>query len=490
MSRIRRWLVPVVGTVAALAAGVLAAPTATAASAASVASAAPAQGKPVPCDTTSDAYSYVVIYQPYTPQFAVDLELRAKCGSRVAYYPEIGVAVASSRNADFSERVGAFRSYSGGREVAVPPTTPAAAARSEARAAAGTVRQQEETTGIAADGDLSAQQWDMRAIHAPEANKVSEGSKKVTVGVLDSGIDATHPALSAAVDAKDSAGCITGAPDRTAASWAPTTSDHGTHVAGTIAGKDVARGFTGIAPGVKLASVKVVSDAGYIFPESAVCGFMWAAKHRFEVTNNSYYIDPGMFYCPKQAGDSAAYEAVRRAVTYSNRNGVLNVAAAGNSGFDVTAQTTDPNRPHTVDPSCGILPKSIEGVVTVSAVGYAGTKSSYSNFGQGQIEVTAPGGDSAQRPPAGQGAGCPLSTVIGGQYGTKCGTSMASPHVAGVAALLASEHPFASPRQLTALLERQADPVACGTGAPVCTGPDANNSYYGHGLVNALDAVG
>jgi subtilisin family serine protease len=228
-----------------------------------------------------------------------------------------------------------------------------------------------------------------------------------------------------------------------------------------------------------------VNDNGYIFPEAAVCGFVWAAQHGFRVTNNSYYIDPGMFYCSREPGDSAAYEAVRRAVVYSTHRGVLNVAAAGNSGFDVTKQTTDPNRPHPVDSSCGILPKAIDGVVTASSVGYQGTKSSFSNFGA--ISVTAPGGDFSQLPPTGSGEGCPLSTIFDGGYGTKCGTSMASPHVAGVAALLASRHPFASPRILAGLLEGQADPVACDVAE--CSGPARDNSYYGHGLVNALDAV-
>jgi len=464
MSRLRRMAVPVVLAVAA--AGVLA---------------APAEAAPVSCDKASPSYTFVVLYQPDTPQASVDYELKAKCGSKVAYYPEIGVAIASSRNADFASKIGVYRAYSGGKDVA-----------SQAAGVTGSmsVRTLESTREVAAaDGDLSAQQWDMRAIHAPEANKINAGSRSVTVGVLDSGIDATHPALKAAVDARASAGCVTGAADPSPASWAPTTFDHGTHVAGTIAGKDTARGFTGVAPGVRLASVKVVSDDGFIFPEAAVCGFVWAGKHGFQVTNNSYYIDPGMFFCPKQAGDSAAYEAVRRAIVFSQKRGVLNVSAAGNSGFDVTKQTSDQNRPHPVDSSCGILPKAIDGVVTVSAVGYAGTKAGYSNYGSGQIEVTAPGGDFSQEPPAGQGEGCPLSTVLGGEYGTKCGTSMASPHVAGVAALLASRFRGASPEVLARLLEFGADPVACGAAAPECSGPDRNNSYYGHGLVNALHAV-
>ncbi|MFD9960412.1 S8 family serine peptidase [Amycolatopsis sp. NPDC058986] len=467
MSRLRRWFVPALGL--AVTAGVLAAPAA---------SAAPAPS----CDTSSAPYTYVVLYKPGQPVGQVDSELKAKCGAKVAYYPEIGVAVASSRNADFAQRIGVNRAYSGGKDVA------GAAA---SRASVGAVGRLEETTSTpAGEGDLSAEQWDMRAIKAPEANKVNPGSRSVTVGVLDSGIDAKHPALAAAVDPKASAGCVTGAADPAPASWAPTNSDHGTHVAGTIAGKDTARGFTGIAPGVRLASVKVVSDGGYIFPESAVCGFMWAAQHKFAVTNNSYYIDPGMFYCAKEPGDAAAFEAVRRAVSFATGHGVLSVAAAGNAGFDIPKQTTDPNRPHKVDGSCAILPGGLDGVVTVSSVGYAGTKASYSNFGRHAVEVTAPGGDGAQLPPPGQGAGCPLSTtVFGGPYGTKCGTSMASPHVAGVAALLASTHQGAPPAVLTRFLEAGSDAVPCGSDAPTCSGPDRDNSYYGHGRVNALHAV-
>ncbi|MEU4249522.1 S8 family serine peptidase [Amycolatopsis sp. NPDC026612] len=439
-----------------------------------------AEAAPAACDTTSTPYTYVVTYQPGTRASAVDKELAAKCGTKVAYYDRIGVAIAASRNADFQQKIGVYRAYSGSKDVA---SQGGAAARS-----LGAVKTLEDTRSVAAAGDLSAQQWDMKAIHVPEANKIFQGSRAVTVGVLDSGIDATHPALRAAVDARSSAGCVTGAPDLSPASWAPTTSDHGTHVAGTIAGKDQAAGFTGIAPGVRLASVKVVNDDGYIFPESAVCGFVWAAEHGFQVTNNSYYVDPGMFFCSREPGDAAAYEAVRRAIEYSTHRGVLNVSAAGNSGFDTTEQTTDPNRPHPVDSSCGILPKAIDGVVTVSSVGYAGTKSSFSNYGE--IDVTAPGGDFVQAPPEGAGPSCPLSTtVFGGLYGSKCGTSMASPHVAGVAALLASRFRGAPPWLLTRLLEGEADVVKCASTETECTGPAKNNSYYGHGLVNALDAV-
>jgi subtilisin family serine protease len=485
----RRWRLPVATALAVTVATGLVTPAAAATPEAPEAPAATRQAAAPPqCDTSSAPYSYVVLFRPRTPPSRAEAELRSHCAAPVAYYPEIGVAVAASRNADFAATIGPRRAYSAGREMAVPPATAPASSRAAARSASGAARAMERTSDVPAAEDLAAQQWDMRAIKATEANKIDQGSRSVTVGVIDSGIEPTHPALRNAIDPTTSVGCVKGAPDRSPAAWAPTSSDHGTHVAGTIAGRDAARGFSGIAPGVRLASVKVVAETGYIFPEAAVCGFMWAAEHRFQVTNSSYYIDPGMFYCPGQPGDSAAFEAVRRAVSYATGHGVLNVVAAGNSGFDIPAQTTDPVRGRPLDGGCAILPQGIDGVVTVSAVGYAGTKASYSNFGPGEVDVAAPGGDGAQLPPPGEGAFCPLSAVVGGGYGTKCGTSMAAPHATGVAALLAGRYPGASPARLARLLADRADPVPCDE-SPGCSGPDRNNSFYGGGLVNALRAV-
>src|SRR6202000_2523428 len=89
---------------------------------------------------------------------------------------------------------------------------------------------------------LAAQQWDMGMIKAPQAHAVDDGSGKVLVGVLDSGIDPDHPNLRGEVDRSASAGCVTGAPDTAESAWIPTTSSHGTHVAGTIAATDDGRG--------------------------------------------------------------------------------------------------------------------------------------------------------------------------------------------------------------------------------------------------------
>jgi subtilisin family serine protease len=111
------------------------------------------------------------------------------------------------------------------------------------------------------------------------------------------------------------------------------------------------------------------------------------------------------------------------------------------------------------------------------------------------VDVTAPGGELASG--ASETDECVVSTVPGG-YERYCGTSMATPHATGVVALLASEHPKASPQQLTKLLTTQAESLPCpadydlnGTGAQdaYCSGDGQYNSFHGHGMVDALAAV-
>jgi subtilisin family serine protease len=209
------------------------------------------------------------------------------------------------------------------------------------------------------------------------------------------------------------------------------------------------------------------------------------------VANHSYYVDPWLLTCDRD-GERVVVESVRRAVDYATRRGVLSVAAASNENIDLA-------RPHgqavgtggerrTLDGGCKVLPAGLRGVVAVSAVGPDRLKTAYSAYGLGVIDVTAPGGERDA---------CVLSTVPGG-YGRSCGTSMAAPHVTGVAALLAGRHPDASPQALTRLLTSQARAVACpgdydldGTGGQdaYCSGYAPYNSFHGHGLVDALAAV-
>jgi len=333
----------------------------------------------------------------------------------------------------------------------------------------------------------------MRMIKADRAHRVTDGSREVVVGVLDSGIDADHPDLAANIAVNQSVNCTdAGRPDRSATGWQPTTSDHGTHVAGTIAADRNGVGIVGVAPNVRMASVKVVNDDGFIYPEYAVCGFVWAGLRGMDVTNNSYYVDPFQFWCDDQADQHAAKEAVRRAVEWSTEQGVVHAAAAGNAAYDLSDKTTDTISPNdgeavdrTINSGCHDIPTELDGVVTVASMEQfpadsgESRLSGFSNRGLGSIDVAAPGSRI-------------LSTIVTDNgYGLKSGTSMASPHAAGVLALMKSAHPKWKPAKLIRELRRQADDKACGettAGAP-CVGPVRENSYFGDGVVDALDAV-
>ena len=420
----------------------------------------------------------------------------AASGTVVASWPEIGVVIAQSDNVNFAASVRADKSVA---SVGATRTAPVAASdptwkgapdtaalqRTGGSASQQSVAEQEgleAATAVTAD-PLEARQWDMTAIKADQAHQVTDGSKKVLVAVLDSGIQGDHPDLAANIDQGRSAGCLSGTPDTSYAAWQPTTSDHGTHVAGTIAAGRNGVGIVGVAPASKLSSVKVVNDDGFIYAEAAICGFMYAEATGADVTNNSYFIDPWEFWCGSDVDQAAVKTAVDRAVQFTQRKGVVNVAAAGNSAVDLANKTVDTGSPNDtvpvtrqLDETCTDIPAELDGVVTVSSTTSTGTKSSFSNYGDGVIDVAAPGSSI-------------LSTVTGSGYGTKSGTSMASPHVAGVLALLKATHPRAEGTQLTDLLYAQADDVACPATAATCVGTPADNGWFGEGLVDALDAV-
>ncbi|MEU9044004.1 MULTISPECIES: S8 family serine peptidase [unclassified Kitasatospora] len=453
--------------------------------------------------TTGPLLSYVVNTKANHGQVQkVEQAVKSLGGSVVYSYEQIGVVIARSTDTKFAEKL---RLAKGVDSVGASRTKGITAAdQGKAEVAA-------EPTGTAAAGQepYEANQWDMRQIGVDKAHKISLGSRNVTVGVLDSGIDATHEDLAANVDASQSVSCIDGGkPNTDWKAWQPgPDGDHGTHVAGTIAAAKNGKGIVGIAPNVKLAAVKVVDDGGFIYPEYAICGFVWAGEHQFKVTNNSYYVDPWMFNCPNDKDQAAITAAVRKAVAFSQRKGVLNVAAAGNENIDLAHKTTDVSSPDDTTPGtrpvtndCLSLPTELPGVIAVSSVGVNGDKAYYSSYGKGVVTVAAPGGDKRyQLPNTPDKDGRILSTLPGGKYGYMQGTSMASPHTTGVLALLASTFPWASPDELTEMLTSQAESHPCPTGEvnpggagqwkATCEGGADDNGFYGAGIINAEKAV-
>ncbi|HEY7597410.1 MAG TPA: S8 family serine peptidase [Actinophytocola sp.] len=467
-----------------------------------VASAQPPD-KPPACAATLPDLRYLVLFDTWTPRARAARTISASCGRLTGYYPQIGVAVATSPDSRFANRIGPERAFSAQR-VMRSQQGPRKTDETDSTQAQVTANPAAVSTA-----DLTAEQWDMDMIHADRSRRIDDGSRDVVVGVLDSGVDPNHPDLRGALDPALSAGCLSGVADRSRSAWMPTASAHGTHVAGTIAAADDGHGIAGVAPGVRIASVKVVDDDGFIFPEYAVCGLMWATANKMAVTNNSYFVDPWLMTCNRDS-EHVVFEAVRRAVDYATKQGTLTVAAATNEGADLSdpsGQTADgPDvsgmERRTLDSSCRVLPAGLRGVIAVSAVGRDKLKAGYSSYGLGVIDVTAPGGEPRAAAPAAAAAptpkpACVLSTVPDG-YGRYCGTSMATPHVTGVAALLASRHPDASPPELTRMLTDQAESVPCpadydldDTGAQdaYCDGYAPYNGFYGHGMVDAEAAV-
>jgi subtilisin family serine protease len=425
--------------------------------------------------------------------------VRRSGGVVVQAWPQIGVVVAHSRRGQFraaARRRPFVASVGATRTTRVREGTPGqSSARRTTRTMGMIVKDEFRPVGVdqVEPDPREAQQWDMQVVKADQAHEVSDGSSDVLVGILDSGIEHDHDDLAANIDRDESVNCTdAGRVDASRRGWRPTVMDHGTHVAGTVAAARNGTGIVGIAPAARIASVKVVNDSGLIYPEYAVCGFMWAGLRGMDVTNSSYYVDPLMYWCSDWRDQRAAKQAVSRAVAWSTRQGVTHVAAAGNAGTDLTRNRRDGSSPNDSQPirrringGCHELPAELPGVLTVSSFAQIretlNTRLSFfSNVGLGVIDVGAPGSDV-------------LSTVNGGRYARYSGTSMAAPHVAGVAALLVGEHPSWTPAQIADAIRAQADDKPCRRAemswVVACVGTHAENSYAGEGMVDALAAV-
>jgi len=461
--------------------------------------------------------TYIVVYkQQAVPTDAADSIAQAG-GTLVYAYDQIGVAIASADSATFASALAQDNRVDGVSATAQFGT------RVEDDAVTDAVG--DPTPAIPAPGNdtLSGLQWDMTQIHAPEARAINGGSPAVVVGDIDTGLDYTHPDLAANVDFANSVSCVGGVPNTSPSAWMD-DNGHGTHTAGTIAAAKNGIGIVGVAPNVRIAGIKAGNADGFFFPEAVICAFVWAGTHNIAVTNNSYFADPWLFNCRNDPGQRAIWKAERRAIDFAQRNGTLVVAAEGNQADDLAHPTQDATSPDDTTPvtrditnACAVVPTEVSGVVGVTANGNKQLKSFYSSYGVGSADVIAPGGDSVLQVTAAAPNGRVLSTwpaslagacarkVVDGAavYCYVQGTSMASPHAAGVAALIASSG-VRSPGAIASRLQNTADPIACppdlsiyaffpavDNGAPqVCSGGPGYNSFNGHGQVNALTAVG
>jgi lantibiotic leader peptide-processing serine protease len=471
---------------------------------------------PVHAATTGSLETYVVTYKDGASSSGAASLIQGAGGQLVANYTQIGVVIARSDRSDFAANL-----LAAGVDGAVATTRFATRLdESQLDNTAGS----DPTTFTPAPGSdpLSGLQWDMDQIHAPAARAINGGSSSVLVGDIDTGLDFTHPDLASNVDFTNSVSCIGGVQNTSPLAWND-DNGHGTHTAGTIAAAKNGIGIVGVAPNVRIAAIKTGDADGFFFPEAVVCAFMWAGTHHFNVTNNSYFADPWLFNCKNDPAQRAIWKAESRAIRFAESKGVVVVAAETNQADDLAHPTMDATSPDNTTPvlrdvtnACAIIPVEVPGVIGVTADGNLQLKSFYSSYGSGMVQVIAPGGDSIlQRTtaapngrvlstwPAALAANCRRKVVSGGAlYCYAQGTSMASPHVAGVAALIASMG-ITNPGAVQARITNTADPMACppdlsiyaffpavDNGAPqVCTGGTGYNSFNGHGQVNALAAV-
>jgi subtilisin family serine protease len=449
------------------------------------------------------------------------------------------------------------------------------------------------SASASAGGDpLSDLQWDMQMIHAtPDGSYgVQPGDHGVLVGVIDTGIDGSHPDIAPNFNAALSRNFTTDIPaidgpceeeaDHSCTDANDVDEDgHGTHVAGTIAAPLNGFGMAGVAPGVQLVNLRAGQDSGYFFVEQSTEAITYAADNGIDVVNMSFYIDPWLYNCPSaddylthSGGHPTAEEiteqqlilaAVNEAVDYAHAHDVTMIAAAGNEHTDLSApkrrddtspdfllegdQLVDGAYSRQVSSSCLDVPSEAPHVLSVSSVGPSGQKADYSNWGIDEIDVAAPGGwyrdlygtDQFRQPenmilgpyPKAVGVangdidpvtGEPTNEFIVQQcsdptVASTCayyqwiqGTSMASPHAVGVAALIIAElgqrdgagNASMSPDAVRDVLKGTATDHACSRynyglvgRAPAgqwnveCRGDTSYNNVYGDGIIDALAAV-
>jgi subtilisin family serine protease len=496
--------------------------------------------------------TYIVLYKQQAVGSDAASVMQKAGGSLVHSYPQIGVVIATSSSPSFRDNL-----LKNSKIENASATEGFGIQLPEAEVGASGPPAGELPNLPASDvGEpLFPLQWDMRQIHTPEAHAITGGSPTVVVGDIDTGLDYTHPDLAPNVDFARSVSCLGGVPDQSPAAWND-QNGHGTHTAGTIAAAANGIGIVGVAPNVKLAGIRAGNADGFFFPEAVICSFMWAATHDIDVTNNSYFADPWLFNCRNDPEQRAIWKAEARAIRYAQQNGVTVVASQGNFSEDLSHPTRDQTSPDDTTPvdrevtnACLVIPTEIPGVIGVTANGANAQtdgdddptdylKSYYSNFGVSTADVVAPGGDRRYgiNPAAGAVNGrvlstwpallapatCPaaLTVVSGGAfYCYAQGTSMAAPHVAGVAALVISRYgklagpgnATMQPGKVSAVVQQTADPQPCPTALPTtnpvdglpylaflgtndeqvqtCQGGAGHNSWYGAGQVNALSAI-
>jgi subtilisin family serine protease len=350
---------------------------------------------------------------------------------------------------------------------------------------------------------------------------VQQGRPDVVVAVLDTGAEITHPDIVPNLDFARSRSFFPVGPnpngDPNPAAW-DDKNGHGSWCLSAVGAPINGIGMSGVAPRVRLVALKVLGDNGSGNFVALAQALVYAGVNHFDVASMSL----SGYLRHADSSTQPLIKLVQRAVNFARANGVTPIAAMSNESFDVS----DGN----FFRDFVTVPAEIDGVIGVSATGYFNLKASYSNYGVGKTDISAPGGDFAVQAPAANypglgsvlGAWAPDNTALpGALYVFASGTSMATPNAAGVCALIISQYGdftpdnsrklHMSPQAVEAILQQTANNQPCpeprtvnyfllsppfppNTPAGVqpdqrCQGNAGYNNFYGKGIVDAFKAV-
>lgn len=404
-------------------------------------------------------------------------KVEAAGGRLTGSIEQFGVAFATSKDPSFSGKMGRVAdvapdlliSYEPGREAKFSETA---------------LPDVEPRQGAGEDEPLFFLQWGMEAIRAPQAWEAGVRGEGVLVAVLDEGFGLNHPDVPYRTDLAESFACWELIDGVAFTSDDPNDCEpadyllndvfsHGSHVAGIIAARDNGIGVIGVAPDAEILPVKVLSE---ILGGGALSwimqGIIYATNNGADVINMSLGNIMSLGLGPGTNDVAHSLNVFRKVIDYAVKSGVTVVVAAGNDGLN-----GDGNGP------IRILPGDFNNTISISATGPVGwifdmttevnRPASYTNYGTSLVDFAAPGGDFTLFPQSGYEFDMVLSTGATGYY-FSAGTSMASPHAAGVAALIISENGGSmKPTHVEQQIKRRA----------VDLGKPGKDDYFGHGLV-------